>query len=363
MASTWIGRVAVLLLPVMACAQQPSAAIAAAPPAAIIPRMPDGKPDLQGNWFRRSLYGPSGFNPAAAGDDASLTARAGGGNPNQRDSDLRIIQKTPVPYLPEALAEAKWRRVNQYLDGEPRCHLAGVPRAHEQPPYPHLIIQDEKYLTILYEYVHEPRIIPLDGSAHPKNYTAWDGDSRGHWEGDTLVVDVRNFNGRVWLDMAGNFVDENLHVIERYRLLDANTYEYDVTIEDPTVFLKPWSYKLTVLRQPGKDQILEYGCLEGEGDLANYADVRAAELAARTDQHAIRGCLRGEPGKPDGDYQLLVGKGRSVKVLPVASLKDKLPELLDREVRFGGQWKDNGDNEFSAESARAIAEGCTAGKW
>jgi hypothetical protein len=350
--------------------QQPAAAAAAVAPAATapapiasasaIPRLPDGKPDFQGNWFRRSLYGPTGFNPAAGGNDANFSARAGGGGPNQRDGDLRVIQGATVPYLPEALAEAKWRKTNQYLDGEPRCHLAGVPRAHEQPPYPHLIIQDEKYLTILYEYVHEPRIIPLDGSAHPQNYTAWDGDSRGHWEGDTLVVDVRNFNGRVWLDMVGNFVDENLHVIERYRLLDADHYEYQVTLEDPTVFSRPWSYKITVLRQPGKDQILEYGCLEGEGDLANYADVRAAELAARADEHAIRGCLRGQPG---GDYQLLVGKGRKVQVVPVAGIKDQLPALLDREVRFGGQWRGDGQRAFSAESARAIAEGCTAGKW
>ena len=373
-ASTLITRLAACLLPALALAQQPAA------PGSDIPRMLDGKPDFQGNWFKRSMYGPTGINPRVApqaGDPASGAgggpgAGPGGGRGNDafaaartlRGGDLkRIIDGVEVPYLPEALAEARWRKINQYLDGEPRCHLAGVPRAAEQPPYPHLIIQDEHTLTILYEYVHEPRIIPLDGSPHPKNYRSWDGDSRGHWEGDTLVVDVANFNGRSWLDMEGNFVDENLHVIERYRLLDANTYEYSATLEDPTVFAKPWTFTLKVLRQPNADQILEYGCLEGEGDLNNYADVIEARKAAYTDAHAIRGCLRGEPGKPDGDYELLIGQGRKVKLVPQTSLQARLPELIDREVRFGGQWQGTDQKAFTAETARAISEGCTASKW
>ena len=83
--------------------------------------------------------------------------------------------------------------------------------------------------------MHDVRIIPTDNSPHPKNYWAWDGDSRGRWEGDTLVVDVSNFNGRTWLDMAGNFVDQNEHVLERFTLLDADTIQYQATITDPTL--------------------------------------------------------------------------------------------------------------------------------
>ena len=108
-----------------------------------------------------------------------------------------------------------------YEDPEARCHLPGVPRALDQPGglYPVQIIQDEKSVALLHEAMHDVRIIPTDNSAHPRNYWAWDGDSRGRWEGDTLVVDVSNFNGRTWLDMAANFVDENEHVVERFSLV------------------------------------------------------------------------------------------------------------------------------------------------
>ncbi len=201
-----------------------------------IPRLPNGRPDFQGTWFKTGGFGLTGavvpgeaLGAAPRGIGAGVGAETGArggrgtarGTPRPNEFFLRGVR---IPYLPEAIREKTWRQMNQYMDGEPRCHLAGVPRAAEQPPYPHAIIQDENYITILYEYVHEPRIIPLDNSAHPKNYWAWDGDSRGHWEGDSLAVDVTNFNGRTWLDMTGNFVDENLHVVERYTLKDANDY-------------------------------------------------------------------------------------------------------------------------------------------
>ena len=155
-------------------------------------------------------------------------------------------------------------------DPEAHCHVPGVPRGTEQPPYPFQIIQDEKYFAILYEYVHDFRLIPMDNSAHPKNYKAWDGDSRGHWEGDTFVVDVSNFNGRIWLDMAANFVDENEHVVERYTLTDEDTIAYQATVTDPTVFSRPWTMNLLLKRRPKTDQIIEYGCIEGERDLQHY---------------------------------------------------------------------------------------------
>ena len=118
----------------------------------------------------------------------------------------------------------------------------------EQPPFPFFIIQDEKYVTILFETEHDVRIIPTDGSPHPRNYKAWNGDSRGHWEGDTFVVDVANFNGKTWLDMEANFVDENEHVVERYTLTDPDTIAYEATVDDPTVFTKPWTMQLTFKR-------------------------------------------------------------------------------------------------------------------
>ena len=109
------------------------------------------------------------------------------------------------PYTPEAAAERADRLKRGYEDPEARCHLPGVPRALDQPGglYPVQIIQDEKSVALLHEAMHDVRIIPTDNSPHPRNYWAWDGDSRGRWDGDTLVVDVSNFNGRTWLDMAG----------------------------------------------------------------------------------------------------------------------------------------------------------------
>ena len=159
-----------------------------------------------------------------------------------------------------------------YEDPEARCHLPGVPRALDQPGglYPVQIIQDEKYVALLHEAMHDVRIIPADNSRHPRNYWAWDGDSRGRWEGDTFVVDVSNFNGRTWLDMAANFVDDNEHVVERFTLRDADTILYEATITDPTVFVKPVEMRFTLRRVPAEQQILEYSCLEGERSLQHY---------------------------------------------------------------------------------------------
>jgi hypothetical protein len=147
-----------------------------------------------------------------------------------------------------------------------------VPRALDQPAglYPVQIIQDERYVALLHEAMHDVRIIPTDDSPHPENYWAWDGDSRGRWEGDTFVVDVSNFNGRTWLDMAGNFVDQNEHVLERFTLLDPDTILYEATVTDPTVFVRPVEYRFTLKRVPAEQQILEYSCLEGERSLQHY---------------------------------------------------------------------------------------------
>ena len=252
-----------------------SAQAPAAPPAGAnttLPRLPDGHPDLQGLWLKSaggfqglfigSLDGTNFAAPGGGGRGGRAGGRAGGGPP-------------PPPryeYTPEAEAERQDRLKRGYEDPEARCHLPGVPRALDQPGglYPVQIIQDEKSVALLHEAMHDVRIIPTDNSPHPKNYWAWDGDSRGRWEGDVFVVDVSNFNGRTWLDMAGNFVDENEHVVERFRLLDRDTIQYEATVTDPTVFVKPIEFRFTLKRVPPEQQILEYSCLEGERSLQHY---------------------------------------------------------------------------------------------
>ena len=242
-------------------AQSPAASPSAQ--SAPLPRLPDGHPDLQGLWLKSN----GGFQGLFIGslDGTNFAAGGGGG------------RGPPAPkyeYLPEAAAEQAYRAQRSFDDPEGRCHLPGVPRALDQPAglYPVQIMHDENYVALLHEAMHDVRIIPTDNSEHPRNYWAWDGDSRGRWEGDTFVVDVSNFNGRTWLDMQGNFVDENEHVLERFTLVDRDTILYEATVTDPTVFVKPVEFRFTLKRVPAEQQILEYSCLEGERSRQHFTE-------------------------------------------------------------------------------------------
>jgi hypothetical protein len=244
------------------------------------PRLPDGHPDMQGLWYK---FAGEGFDPLFIGllngDAVGRGGGRGGREPAQNNTAFLRPGVPVLPYLPSAAALKQDRAEHHMFDDpEAHCHIPGVPRGTEQPPYPFQIVQDEKYFTILYEYVHDVRIIPMDNSPHPKNYRAWDGDSRGHWEGDTFVVDVANFNGRTWLDMDANFVDENEHVVERYTLADPDTIAYEATVTDPTVFSRPWTMTLALRRRPKTDQIIEYGCIEGERDLQHYTEKEGGKV-------------------------------------------------------------------------------------
>jgi len=235
-------------------------------PQAAVRRLPDGHPDLQGLWMKSE----GGFQGLFIGSlDGTNFAAPGRGRGDGRGGGARMYE-----YTTAAEAERKDRVQRGYEDPEARCHLPGVPRALDQPGglYPVQIIQDERYVALLHEAMHDVRIVPTDNSKHPRNYWAWDGDSRGRWEGDTLVVDVSNFNGRTWLDMAGNFVDENEHVVERFTLTDPDTILYEANISDPTVFVKPVQMRFTLKRVPAEQQILEYSCLEGERSLQHYTE-------------------------------------------------------------------------------------------
>lgn len=233
-----------------------------------LPRLPDGHPDLQGLWMKSAGGFQGLFIGSLDGTNFAAGGRGGGGGRGA----ARGPAAPQYPYTPEAAAERADRVRRGYEDPEAHCHLPGVPRALDQPGglYPVQIIQDEKSVALLHEAMHDVRIIPTDHSPHPRNYWAWDGDSRGRWEGDTLIVDVSNFNGRTWLDMAANFVDDHEHVVERFSLVDRDTIQYDATITDPTVFVRPVQMRFTLKRLPATQQILEYSCLEGERSLQHY---------------------------------------------------------------------------------------------
>jgi len=222
------------------------------------PRLPDGHPDLQGVWLSGNLA--PAFNiedhPASYGTPAGRTA---------------VIDSIDgkLPYLPAAREKAKDNAAHRERDPVGHCNMHGVPRGI-YTPFPVEIVQDSGYVVILYETEHDVRIIPTDGRPHLKNYSSWEGDSRGRWEGDTLIVDVTGFNGKTWLDQAGNFVDENEHVTERFTFSGPDTITYEATVEDPTVYSRPWTLRVPLKRRPKDVELLEYGCIEGERDAGHY---------------------------------------------------------------------------------------------
>jgi hypothetical protein len=137
------------------------------------------------------------------------------------------------------------------------------------------IVQTPKYVAILQEMIHDARIIPTDGSPHPpENVRFYMGDSRGHWEGDTLVVDTTNFTDKT----AFRNSSEHLHVIERFTRTSADTVTYQFTVEDPHTWEKPWTAELALAKTDGP--IYEYACHEANYGMANIlSGVRATEAA------------------------------------------------------------------------------------
>jgi hypothetical protein len=222
------------------------------------PRLADGRPNLQGIWQAASR---AAFNVEEHGP--SRLGGPGGASAIVDPADGKL------PYLPAARARAMENGEHRERDPVGWCHMHGVPRAMA-PPFPMMIVQDGAYVVMLFETEHGVRIIPTDGRPHLKDYWSWQGDSRGRWEGDTLVIESRGFNGKTWLDQAGNFVDENLRVVERLTMTAADTITYEATVEDATVFSRPWTLRYPLRRQAKEVELLEYACIEGERDAVHY---------------------------------------------------------------------------------------------
>jgi hypothetical protein len=168
-----------------------------------------------------------------------------------------------IPYRPAAL-ELKKTMAERFISPLASCFPPGVPR-HAVAPASHQILQTSSYVVHLLEYSHAYRIIPTTAGPHaPSSVRLWQGDSRGRWEGNTLVVDVTNSNGLAWFDNAGNFVSDAVHVVERFTLIDADTIHYEARIDDPTVFTRPWTMVSAFRRnkEPGYE-LLEQACYEG----------------------------------------------------------------------------------------------------
>ena len=130
-------------------------------------------------------------------------------------------------------------------------------------PYPFEIVQTPSSMAIRYEFAHTFRTVPMNGSPHPEGLPpTWMGDSRGRWEGDTLIIDVNNFNDQTWFDRAGNFHSDGLHVVERYTLTSPDHILYEATITDPKVFTRSWKMSMPLYRRTEKNvKLLEYECV------------------------------------------------------------------------------------------------------
>ena len=184
---------------------------------------------------------------------------------------LGIVEGNEIPYQPWAL-EKKQENFAQRLEADPydralgdselKCFMPGVPRATYMP-YPFQILQgSSKYLLIAYEFANTSRVIHFD-DLEPSGVESWMGESRGSWEGDTLVVDVRGLNEMTWFDRAGNFHSDALHVVERYTPLTPYHLMYEATIEDPNVFTRPWKIRFPLYRrmEPGA-RLMEFNCVD-----------------------------------------------------------------------------------------------------
>jgi hypothetical protein len=211
------------------------------------PRTREGQPDLQGVW---QVLNTAAWDLEDHG--ASLGVPAGRG----------VVVGGVIPYQPWALKRKQENFANRAkLDPETRCNLPGVPRITYMP-YPFQIVQQADKISILYEYLHAARYIYMNGNPHPEGPIEWwMGDSRGRFEGNTLVVDVVHFNDQTWFDRTGNFHSGDLHVIERYTPTSPNHLQYEVTIEDPKVFTRPWTISMPLYRRQERDvELYEYQC-------------------------------------------------------------------------------------------------------
>ncbi len=302
--------------------------LAAAQGAWTVPRTPDGHPDLQGIWTNDTLTPLE--RPASLGDRKFLTAEEAAaletrtlqrretaddrsvpgdvGSYNQVWMDsgdhvmptrqTSLVVDPPngrVPVRPEAEARRDANEAHATDDPElmsvwDRCISRGAPGWIIPAGYnnAYQIIQTPGYVVIHSEMIHNARIIPLDAPALPASMKFWEGVSRGHWDGDTLVVETTNFTNRNWTATSaasgrikGVPQSEQLHIVERFTRVAPDRIDYEARIEDPAVFTQAWTLAFPWVRNDGY-QIYEYACHEGNHAIMNILrGARAQERGAR----------------------------------------------------------------------------------
>ena len=281
-----------------------------------VPRTPEGHPDFGATWtnetitpFERpdSLEGIAVLTEEqAAALEVRTAQRRAASDVNPRpgvvgaynqfwmDAGVQVLKTRQtalvvdppsgrVPARLEAEASRDFNRAHEgdsyeYMSIWDRCISRGVPGSMFPAAYnnAYRFLQVPGYVVIVHEMIHDVRIIPLDGRPHiDPGITLWMGDSRGRWEGDTLVVETSNYNNRGWIAtnaasgrVKGLPVSTELHVVERFTRIDVDTLNYEVTITDPQTYTRPWTVAMPMTRRP--DYILfEYACHEGNHAVTN----------------------------------------------------------------------------------------------
>src|ERR1700685_4778220 len=221
------------------------------------PRMPDGHPNLNGIWeaVNRANWNLQD-HPAYPGPMWELGAIAA------VPAGKGVVQGNDIPYKPDAAAKKQQNFKNRRTDDpEAKCYMPGIPRANYMP-YPFQIVQSPRGIMFIYEYASANRLVNM-GQPEEAASDTWMGTNNGHWEGDTLVVDVTGLNGLAWFDRAGGFASKQLHVVESFSRPDPYHLNYEATIEDPTVFTRPWKISMPLYRRVEKNaQLLEFKCVE-----------------------------------------------------------------------------------------------------
>jgi len=254
----------------------------------------DGKPNLSGIWqanneahwdleaheARPGMVTQPGIYPyeyTRVPAAPVLALGAAGGVPGS----LGVVQGDgTIPYTPAAAAIKK-ENAEHWIDRDPelKCYLPGIPRATYMP-YPFEITQSTHKVHMAYTFANAARTIHLDKVEGPPA-DAWMGHSVGRWDGDTLVVDVTDFNDKAWFDRAGNFHSEALHLVERFTPLTPDVIQYEVTIEDPNTFTRPWRIAMPLYRRMEPNmQLLEYRCTDFVEEFL-YGHVRKTPLVTR----------------------------------------------------------------------------------
>ena len=242
---------------------------ASAFPAYKAPRL-DGHPDLNGIWQAFVTANVDlEDHEAQSGPYPEMLGAYGGWPAGQG-----IVEGGTIPYKPEALAKKRQNAANRMKvdvsndktwhdlgDPEMKCYMPGIPRATYMP-FPFQIGQGTSpYILMAYEFATATRTIRMDWKQEAPTDT-WMGWSRGHWEGDTLVVDVTGQREESWFDRAGNYHSDMLHVVERFTPASAYHLMYEATIEDPKVYTRPWKISFPLYRRTEKNlQLLEYKCV------------------------------------------------------------------------------------------------------